>query len=156
MYAKKDGDGSGKLYRMSGFDGKTEQGGAIDVYDLETDTWSSIKFKPDGTHGPMPRSVSSLVAVNVDGRQRLLAFGGERDPSSLGHEGAGKMLGDVWLWDLQSKTWNQLAIEGERPCPRGWFASDVVKSPNGNDAFVVHGGLDERNQRLGDVWVLQF
>lgn len=31
----------GKLYRMNGFDGKTEQGGSIDVYTPETDSWET-------------------------------------------------------------------------------------------------------------------
>jgi N-acetylneuraminic acid mutarotase len=29
----------GKLYRMNGFDGKTEQGGAVDVFDPAEKTW---------------------------------------------------------------------------------------------------------------------
>jgi hypothetical protein len=30
-----------KLYRMNGFDGTTEQGGSIDIFDIDTNTWST-------------------------------------------------------------------------------------------------------------------
>lgn len=43
---------AGKVYRMNGFDGHREQGGAIDVYDLKTSAWSTITFNPDGVHCP--------------------------------------------------------------------------------------------------------
>ena len=155
-FAHKQGEACGKLYRMNGFDGKTEQGGAIDVYDLEMNNWSSIKFEPDGIHGPEPRSVGCLLSMTIGGRESLVTFGGERDPSSLGHERAGKMSGDAWAWDLGSQTWNRVETDGDCPCARGWFAADVVSGSDGKDAMVLHGGLDEQNQRLGDVWLLTF
>ncbi|EHY56929.1 hypothetical protein HRR83_001991 [Exophiala dermatitidis] len=153
----------GKLYRMNGFDGKTEQGGRIDVFDLGQARWldkESIEFVPDGVNGPPPRSVSCLVPVNLGGgsnsnKPGLLTMFGERDPSSLGHQGAGKMLADVWLFDLESKSWTELELRldggGEKPVPRGWFGA----APVGANAVVVHGGLSESNQRLGDVWLLE-
>ncbi|KAF2093799.1 kelch repeat protein-like protein [Rhizodiscina lignyota] len=153
-FAHKLGETCGKLYRMNGFDGKNEQGGAIDVYDLEMDYWSSIKFKADGIEGPEPRSVGCLLHIIIAGRECLVTFGGERDPSSLGHEGAGKMLGDAWVWDLVAGGWSRVEVEGEEPCARGWFAADAVRRADGTDGIVVHGGLDEQNQRMGDVWVL--
>ena len=52
---------SGKLHRINGFDGKIEQGGAVDVYDPEQEKWSSFEYKPDGVNGPEPRSVAALV-----------------------------------------------------------------------------------------------
>ncbi|POR39153.1 Kelch repeat protein [Tolypocladium paradoxum] len=148
----------GKLYRMGGFDGKTEQGGSLDVYDPAAKEWSSIAFKPDGVEGPRARSVASLLAVTAPtGRQLLVTMFGERDPSSLGHAGAGKMLSDVWAFDMESRAWSQVAVTGDAgsPPPRGWFDADVL-TQDGGDAIVVHGGLAEDNSRLGDVWKLQF
>ena len=52
----------GSLYRINGFDGKTEQGGTVDVYEINVNNWFSVEFRPDGIHGPEPRSVSALVA----------------------------------------------------------------------------------------------
>ncbi len=64
---------------MNGFDAKTEQGGAIGVYDLATRTCTrTIRF-------PRARATerAPLLAVNLKGKDFLLALFGERDPSSL-------------------------------------------------------------------------
>ncbi len=145
----------GLLYRMNGFDGKTEQGGALDVYDPTTNSWSTKTFTPDGTTGPTPRSVCALLPAKVGGNATLVTLFGEHDPSSLGHQGAGKMLGDVWAYDVRTAAWSEVAVtnsESDRPLPRGWFAADVV----GGDQIVVQGGLGETNERLDDLWVLSF
>lgn len=149
----------GKLYRMGGFDGETEQGGSLDIYDPVAKTWSSLTFKPDDVEGPQARSVAALLAVKTQrGRQVLVTLFGEHDPSSLGHAGAGKMLGDVWAFDVESQTWSRVKAAASKddgvPPPRGWFAADILKQEAG-DAIIVHGGLAESNSRLGDVWKLQ-
>ncbi|KAF4178029.1 hypothetical protein CNMCM8694_001968 [Aspergillus lentulus] len=143
----------GALYRMNGFDGKSEQGGCVDVYSPEANTWSSYEFVADGVRGPEARSVSALLPVRIGGRVALVTLFGERDPSALGHQGAGKMLDDVWVFDVEDRSWRRVDVQGaERPCARGWFAADVLDE----DAIVVQGGLDESNGRLGDVWILSF
>lgn len=146
----------GKLYRMNGFDGETEQGGALDIYDVDGHSWSTISFQPDGIQGPGPRSVSALLAAQVEGKDYIFTLFGERDPSSLGHAGAGKMLGDVWAFDLESQKWSEIKTAGVGPAPRGWFDADVMQDQSGKQALIVHGGLAEDNSRLGDVWKLEF
>ncbi|KAF6791686.1 kelch repeat protein [Colletotrichum sojae] len=141
----------GKIYRMNGFDGSTEQGGAVDVFDCASGSWSTVAFTPDGASGPEARSVSALVAVDVRGKTHLVTIFGERDPSSLGHAGAGKMLGDVWAFDVAARTWSKVGTEGDCPAPRGWFDADAA-----GDTVCVHGGLAEDSSRLGDVWGLKF
>lgn len=144
----------GQLYRMNGFDGKSEQGGNIDIYDVEAGTWTSFAFTPDGNSGPEPRSVSCLMAINVNHRPSLVTMFGERDPSSLGHEGAGKMLSDLWVFDIRSRRWNEVhARAGGKPAARGWFDADIMPSST-KEAIVVHGGLNASNERMGDVWLL--
>lgn len=143
----------GKLYRMNGFDGKTEQGGSLDVYSPDSDSWASLPYTPDGEAGPVPRSVSSLLPITLGDRTLLITLFGERDPSSLGHQGAGKMLRDVWAFDIRGGKWGKVDVqEGELPLARGWFDADVV----GANEIVVHGGLGESNDRLGDVWIFEF
>lgn len=139
-----------KLWRMNGFDGKTEQGGAVDVYDLQTGAWSSNKFEANGQDGPEARSVSALLPVKVGRTDVLLTLFGERDPSSLGHAGAGKMLGDIWFYHIEEQRWEKGDNGGEKPAPRGWFDADVFDESQ----VVVAGGLSESNERLDDVWVL--
>lgn len=147
----------GKLYRMGGFDGKAEQGGSVDVYDVKANAWETIAFDA-GRDGPEARSVAALVVVKVAGRDHLVSLFGERDPSSLGHEGAGKMLRDVWAFDVEARTWGRVEPESaaEIPAARGWFGADAVGSGSEDGGIVVHGGLAEDNSRLGDVWKLTF
>lgn len=146
----------GRLYRMNGFDGQREQGGSLDVYDPAEDSWSSVAYPADGEGGPEARSVGALLALEIDGRESLVTLFGERDPSALGHEGAGKMLGDVWAFDVAGESWRKVEAQGDVPQPRGWFGADVVRGVDGKQAVVVHGGLAEDNSRLGDVWVMRF
>lgn len=148
----------GSIYRMNGFDGSTEQGGSIDIFDIAANTWSTQTFKADGNDGPEPRSVCVLLPVHLAKKDKLLTLFGEHDPSSLGHAGAGKMLSDVWIYDITENWWTQLQHRGTEgvPAPRGWFDADVVKSESGNDSVVIHGGLGENNERLADVWHLTF
>lgn len=149
----------GKLYRINGFDGKIEQGGTVDVYDLEQGKWSSIEYKPDGVNGPEPRSVSAFVPMTTStGRELLVTLFGEGAPSDLGHAGAGRMFADVWAWDVSAKHWHHVEFEaqGASPLRRGWFDADVWASADGNgDRVVVHGGLHDDNRRLDDLWTLQ-
>jgi N-acetylneuraminic acid mutarotase len=147
---------AGKIYRMNGFDGQKEQGGSLDIYDLGGNTWSTITYAADGKSGPEARSVSALLALQIKGKDILVTLFGERDPSSLGHAGAGKMLGDIWVYDIAGKNWSKLETNKDTPQPRGWFDADVVKGKEGNEAIVVHGGLAEDNSRLGDVWIMRF
>lgn len=137
------------LYRMNGFDGTSEQGGAIDLYNPEADCWSTKTFRPDGVEGPEARSVSALLCVQIARKCWIITAFGEHDPSSLGHAGAGKMLRNVWAWDTKEEVWYKVEQEGGEPAPRGWFAAQKY----GDDGIVLHGGLAEDNSRLGDVWV---
>ncbi|KAI9722174.1 MAG: hypothetical protein M1828_004857 [Chrysothrix sp. TS-e1954] len=143
----------GMLYRMNGFDGNTEQGGSIDVYDPQSNTWTTERFAADSVNAPEPRSVSALLPLDIDGRPHLLTCFGEGDPSALGHAGAGKMLCDVWAFDLENRKWITIEATGSEqdgsPAARGWFAAEA--SANG---ILIQGGLGEDNQRLGDLWLL--
>lgn len=146
----------GKLYRMNGFDGQTEQGGSLDVFDPAENSWSTIDFKPDGKAGPGARSVAILLPVRSKGETHLVTLFGECDPSSLGHLGAGNMLSDGWAYTLNDGTWSQITA-GSRQSPdgRGWFDADVV-TVDGQDSIAVVGGLGESNDRLDDAWLLSF
>ncbi|KEF55148.1 uncharacterized protein A1O9_08802 [Exophiala aquamarina CBS 119918] len=143
---------NGKLWRMNGFDGTKEQGGKLDVFDPTANSWSSIAFPANGREGPAPRSVSCLLPLTVRGRKCLLTMLGESDPSNLGHQGAGKMLGDIWLFDISSQAWREVLVQGpDKPSPRGWFAADVLDESN----ILIQGGLSASNDRLDDLWLLQ-
>jgi hypothetical protein len=143
---------------MNGFDGTKEQGGSVDIYDIADSTWQTQTFPADGNAGPEARSVCALLPARILGKDKLITLFGERDPSSLGHAGAGKMLSDVWVYDIVENWWTPLPTDGKDglPDPRGWFDADVTTGPDGKSSIIVHGGLGENNERLTDVWQLSF
>ncbi|RAK97877.1 Kelch repeat protein [Aspergillus ibericus CBS 121593] len=146
----------GKVFRMNGFDGNKEQGGALDVFDPERNAWDTITYPADGISGPSARSVSCLLSLHISGKPCLVTMFGEHDPSSLGHQGAGKMLADAWIFEIESHKWAKIEVDNEsRPQGRGWFDADVIPSAS-QPSIAVHGGLAESNDRLGDVWRLDF
>jgi hypothetical protein len=44
------------------------------------------------------------------------------------------MLRDMWAFDIESQKWEEIVAE---------------------NTIVVHGGLGESNERLGDVWTIE-
>uniref|UniRef100_A0A0D2XMH1 Nitrile-specifier protein 5 n=1 Tax=Fusarium oxysporum (strain Fo5176) TaxID=660025 RepID=A0A0D2XMH1_FUSOF len=201
-----------RLFRFGGFDGQSELGGQLDFLHLEVETfddrgtkgevavrarggWQTILESDPNTDSteihaepaqiwPEPRSVASLEAITSGaGYEYLVLTMGERDPSSEGHEGAGKFLNDVWafqvpplgmtaasvtaaMWQAVGRKtgegkWTKLDLEpydddnsDEMPAARGWLAS----APMGEleeSGILIWGGLGEDNERLGDGWILR-
>lgn len=189
-----------RLYRFGGFDGGKELGGSIQFLRLTKSTfddkrgkgelavapltgqWESVE-PPAGTPMPGDRSVAGLLQVTTgQGRQYLLLFLGERDPSSSGHEAAGKFWDDVWSFQLRPEgmtaasfkdatrqlfgakiaegTWARVDVpessmsgNTEHPGQRGWFASAQGQDLDPCSAFLWGGVLDD-NSRAGDGWIL--
>ena len=173
--AEAPGDGRGgtaiavlddTLWRFGGFNGKTEMGGSIDSLDLRmagdalgNAPWRTRTFGDtaglgredveDLTSGgkvPGARSVHDLLPV---GKRLVTLFGEGRPSHTGGHDAAGNFWDDIWAYDITSGTWEELAIQGPRPSPRGWFAA------TGDDGrVVIWGGLNAKNERLDDGWIL--
>jgi hypothetical protein len=155
-----------KVYRMGGFNGKTEVGGCIDVFTLgssaERDglagSWETVMYESavglgrggEGQlqateSGPGARSVTALLPLG----SRLVSIMGEGKPSPTGgHDAAGNFWDDVWSYDPEVKKWERLQVAG--PEARGWFAAD-----SDGERVVLWGGLNGANERLGDGWVLE-
>uniref|UniRef100_A0A7S3QY44 Nitrile-specifier protein 5 n=1 Tax=Dunaliella tertiolecta TaxID=3047 RepID=A0A7S3QY44_DUNTE len=139
----------GKLFVVAGFAGFE----LSDMYEFDTKscTWSSLP-----TDGLPARSVFGAGVHTCDNKQalcqhsgHLIVFGGEIDPSTQGHAGAGDFSDDLLCWD-RGQGWHKLSASGSGPCARGWFASTLL--PTGD--LVIHGGLDCSNKRLGDMFIL--
>lgn len=146
---------AGKVWRMGGFDGKEEIGGSVDSFDLASEKWESFSFRADGKSGPGARSVAALLPLIIKGKDYLVSVFGEADPSSLGHAGAGKMLEDAWVFDIEAKTWLKLDVKKDqdgKPAPRGWFGATAVN----DQLLAVVGGLGGDNERLSDIWTMEF
>ena len=119
-----------RLYRYGGFNGETELGGAIDHLDLVSSTfddkagkgemplhpnkhgWQSTSFAASADHNMSDRSVAGMAPMSTgQGRHYLLILGGERDPSTAGHAGAGKFLDDVWSFQLKPEGGTAAAVK---------------------------------------------
>lgn len=152
----------GKLWRYGGFDGKQSLGGRLDYLDVTSARsrgaeWQSVDFAEGKCPGG--RSVTGLHAVTVAGQDYLAAFFGEKDASSLGHAGAGLFWGDIWTLALSkdgepaSDAWQEAQIAGGVEGPqRGWFDSDKA----GFDAIAVYGGLNDKNEREDNGYLISF
>ena len=91
----------------------------------------------------------------------LLVFGGEVDPSSKGHEGAGGFANDVILIDEDSLKVEVMSHarsdDMEIPLERGWSTGDLLYN-NGSNRLVIFGGLsgnDDSPMRLNDLWICE-
>ncbi|KAJ6550090.1 hypothetical protein B0H19DRAFT_1160348 [Mycena capillaripes] len=158
------------LARYGGFAGY-ELAGPLHFYLPSEDRWVEVAVSGEA---PPARSVHGFVGLaeplkctggEGDGSEVVaLCFYGESEsaPPELGHDGAGKFHSDTWAL-LRSYTdshtsntsysWKCLETHGAMS-PRGWFAC-APWTRHGKTSAVVHGGLNDRNERLGDMWVLE-
>lgn len=137
-----------KVWVIFGFGGKHELRD-IHCFDLRTNTWEEVEAK--GEIKPTPRSVFACFAVG----KFIVVYGGEVDPSDLGHMGAGSFCGDVFALDTEALEWIRVEDGGEsHPGPRGWSAFSVGSSC-GDNLMLVYGGNSPTNKRLDDIFFLQ-
>mmetsp|Transcript_4030 Transcript_4030/g.7750 ORF Transcript_4030/g.7750 Transcript_4030/m.7750 type:complete len:348 (+) Transcript_4030:58-1101(+) len=141
---------SKSLFVVGGFIG--QESNAVYRFELEAKKWEVVLA--EGNDKIRPFSVSCGVTLS----DVLLFFGGEVDPSTKGHEGAGSFSSDVvilnGLTGLPTSTVKLEASTSPGPQARGWAAADAW----GGDKMVLYGGLsgsDKEPTRLADTWVLQ-
>lgn len=195
-----------RIFRYGGFNGKDEEGGKLDVLELALQMfndmsglepvgittkggWSTLDFTEEDMRCPGHRSVAGFQTITTGmGREYLVLFLGEKEPSSDGHNAAGNFWSDVWVFQAPPKgmtgasvkdatwqalgketgegVWSQVFVsdaEGEEgedvknltPTPRGWFSSSVL-TDMGTTGLLLWGGLNAKNDRLGDGWILSF
>ena len=138
------------LFVVGGFSGKEMSD--IHRYDIASNSWTQV-VADDKTIRPF--SVSASATLRLGSTDTVVFFGGEVEPSDLGHEGAGGFSNDILLID--ALTGKPLALEDFKvstplPTPRGWACADAWEGSK----LVVYGGLtgdDQNPQRLDDVWV---
>ncbi|CAI5935254.1 unnamed protein product [Closterium sp. NIES-65] len=165
------------VWVLFGFSGEHELGD-VHRFDLGKETWEEVGFpaaagaetagsgeatKGDEVEGsavkPIPRSVFGAVTVSLPAvnesacKEYIVVYGGEVDPSDLGHLGAGKFSKDLFLLDVEERKWLRpasLVSSGGDPGARGWFPVAPLAA-----GMVVYGGNSESNDRLDDVFVLR-
>ena len=133
---------------LFGFSGKEQ--GDVWRWVRDTRTWELVHDRDAGAEIPTPRSVFGACQLTGPAGELLpqvFLFGGERDPSALGHAGAGEFHNDAYVLDLESASWTRVE-GGTAPPARGWVPA--VAGPAGS--LYVFGGLNNENARLGDLW----
>lgn len=165
---------------ISGFAGyELPTSNTLDIYAIASNTWHTVVPSHDPSHGyPGPRSVHGFVpfSSSVPALKNVVAllYHGEKDPSSLGHAGAGEFWDDVWVLVQESPftvpssegetnassgglAWRNVRTNGAQPEGRGWFPGGcyVDEDKGGSTKAVLFGGLLRNNERSGEGWVLE-
>lgn len=147
--------GTNVLIRYGGFAG--HELSSLDIYNTESNTWTTVDLSTTAEK-PEARSVHALVPYTstVDPTIVAVMLFGERDPApvELGHNGAGKFHDDSWAvrYENGGFKFDRLEQKGDSPEPRGWFGSGAWKDGE-KTKVVVQGGLNGKNERLGDLWI---
>ncbi|CAL1409672.1 unnamed protein product [Linum trigynum] len=136
----------GKIWVVYGFAGMEVDD--VHCYDPAQKKWAHVDTAGEK---PTARSVFSTLGIG----KYIVIYGGEVDPSDLGHMGAGMFAGDAYALDTETLSWKRLEDGGggseSHPGPRGWcaFAGGEM---NGEKGLLVYGGNSPSNDRLGDMY----
>lgn len=142
-------DGNSRLVLLFGFSG--QQQGDIATFDLQTGCWEVLQQAAQTGDVPAPRSVIAAAASLGATPGRVVVFGGEHEASDLGHAGAGVFAADLHVLDLASLRWTRLEAVTDTPEPRGWSGLAACSE----NKFILFGGLNSANERLGDAWEVE-
>lgn len=138
---------------VAGFAGEETADGH--AFHIANSKWEDSGIELEGMR---PRSV--CVAASFPSVGRTLIFGGEVDPSDLGHMGAGSFENDIVVLDEKTGRY-ETTIPGasaDWPVTRGWSDASSYDKGDGVGQLFVFGGLsgDDKNPlRLGDLWILK-
>ena len=131
------------LFVVGGFAGRETND--VHRFDIATAAWEQVLADGNDVLTPFSVSCGGLVG------DRIVFFGGEIDPSTKGHEGAGDFGNFVVALDGNTGAPLPAAVAADAPPARGWTSAGVW----GGDKLVVFGGLagDDANPvRLDDCW----
>ena len=107
-------------------------------FDLVVEEWTDLET-PDM---PQPRAMCSGVLVD---ERRFVVFGGYIEPQQY--------MSETWVYDLERRTWKEVAAQGQRP--RGRWMHDACVSEDygtGEQTMYMFGGYNGR--LLGDLHML--
>ena len=125
---------TGSLLLFGGRDAAGAPYGDTWVYTVEDNSWALL----DGP-APSPR-FGHAVAIDLEHRA-LYLFGGQADGATF--------FNDTWRFDLDARSWSEIATGDERPSPR--YGTSAVLDSDGN-LLVSHGFTFEG--RFDDTWSL--
>ncbi|MBE7553645.1 MAG: PKD domain-containing protein [Anaerolineales bacterium] len=126
---------SGAVYLFGGNQGDIHLN---DLWVYQNGVWQEIQ-------GSGTRPVSrTLAAMTYDpDKNRLLLFGGRN--------AAGTLLADLWSFDLETETWQELAAGGEGG-PSARMAHTLTYDAAAGNAVLVGGVSGDGDSLLDDTW----
>lgn len=135
----------GKIWVVYGFSGAEMDD--VHCFDPATGKWTQVETSGEK---PSARSVFSIIGTG----RYIILYGGEIDPSDLGHLGAGKFSSELYSLDTETLVWARWDDGQEsniHPGPRGWcaFAGGCRDDKQG---LLVYGGNSPSNDRLEDIY----
>ncbi|XP_078445915.1 galactose oxidase/kelch repeat superfamily protein [Wolffia australiana] len=113
----------------------------IQVFDLATSAWTTIKLNKHSTNGPEEVLPACFGHKLIYWKNKLLIIGGHLK------EYSGPMK--VWSMDLEAECCNVVKTHGEVPVARGGHSVILAGSK-----LVVFGGEDKRKNLLNDLHLL--
>lgn len=135
----------GKIWVVYGFSGVELDD--VHYFDPADKKWVQVETSGEK---PTARSVFSTVGIG----KFIFIYGGEVDPSDLGHLGAGKFSSEFFALDTEALEWKRLedgSNSSDHPGPRGWCAYAAGQLDN-KEGLLVYGGNSDSNDRLGDIY----
>eukprot|EP00029_Vermamoeba_vermiformis_P009501 TRINITY_DN4754_c0_g1_i1.p1 TRINITY_DN4754_c0_g1~~TRINITY_DN4754_c0_g1_i1.p1 ORF type:complete len:850 (+),score=215.22 TRINITY_DN4754_c0_g1_i1:79-2628(+) len=109
----------------------------VHIFNLKTKEWENTTNKFQ-SQGPSPRSGHGAVYIN----NKLYVFGGSNYFQSRLH------YNDMYILDLEKKTWSKPEQHGDVPCPRTQFSFTAV----GDCIYLFGGDLVHSNRYFGDLY----
>jgi len=128
-----------KAFVFGGFAGK--QLNDFWSFDFKTDKWSSMETA-NSNELPEGRSVACGLRIS---NKSFFVFGGEKEASASGHEGAGLYFNNSFIFNLNDDKWKEVKTDLV-PSARGWFGAASLD----NEVFVF-GGYNGKG-RINDLW----
>ncbi|CAG9321103.1 unnamed protein product [Blepharisma stoltei] len=112
----------GKLYLFGGRGTDSKTRSSCHVLELGPKMFFSMKT----TNLPKPREGHSMIPY----KQQLIVFGG-----CEGGEGETEPYNDVWVLDINTKSWDEYKTTGAKPTGRDGHAAGVIRSQ-----MIIYGG----------------
>lgn len=113
-------------------------------YDLADDSWTLlVEDSPPG------RRYGHVAALD-EARDRMIVFGGFR---RNGINGRLEDVGDLWAFDLATRTWTELSPSNPGPSPRQFARGATMPDGSG---MILFGGRSDVTGVMNDLWLLSF
>jgi len=113
-----------------------ERCNSVYSYKISSNEWRLLPAQ--STSAPCPRAGHSAMMYSENSTNWMYVFGGKNDEDKLN---------DIWRFDLDAQTWEQvISVDDTQPLQRSGHSAVLYK-----DFMVVFGGIFEITKELNDL-----